>query len=356
MKSKLQIPSVYEVVALETVDTVLDEAIRRAENGADEGTLIWAQDQTQTRWRGDSGWLPGSGNLHCAIILRPDFATAITPELNFVAAVSLSNAIAARLSPGVSLRYRWPNDIILNTDKVAGVMLAASPLRDAHYEWVVLAAHVNIATYPEDQDINAVSIIDAEGLTDIDPPSLLEDYAKHFLSSINKWSETGLASILKSWQQRVDGIGERISINLNKDRIAGILESLNADGSANIVTDDGSSRRIRVGEYYNLPDHVEIPLVIPGIYCEIDAMSRLVHEFQDGAYQLADINEYFQLGILESGEHTQLTLTRHELQQLKFMMDAYSFDYDEGFIAMCGQMVQCAENTELSQICFSAVD
>ena len=356
MISKLQIPSVYEVVALDTVDTVLDEAIRRAESGADEGTLIWAQNQSGTRWRGESGWLPGSGNLHCAIILRPDFSTAITPELNFVAALSLGNAMATRLSPGVSLRYRWPNDIILNFDKVAGVMLATSSQRDAHYEWVVLAAHVNIATYPQDQDIDAVSIIDAEGLTDIDPPSLLEDYAKHFLASINKWAETGLAGILKSWQQRVDGIGERISINLNEDRITGTLESLDADGSANIVTDDGSSRQIRVGEYYKLPNDVEIPLVIPGIYCEIDAVSRLVHEYQDGEYALADVNEHFQLGNLESGKHTQLTLTRHELQQLKLMMDAYSFDYDEGFIAMCGQMVQCVENTELSQICFSAVD
>jgi BirA family biotin operon repressor/biotin-[acetyl-CoA-carboxylase] ligase len=356
VNSKLQIPSVYDVVTLDTVDTVLEEAIRRAKCGADEGTLIWARNQTGTRWRGDSGWLPGSGNLHCAIILRPDFPTAISPELNFVAAVSLGSAIAARLSPGVSLRYRWPNDIILNADKVAGVMLAMSSQHDAHYEWVVLAAHVNIATYPQDQHINAVSIIDAEGLADIDPSNLLEDYAKHFLASINKWAETGLASILKSWQQRVDGIGERISINLNEDRIAGILESLGADGSANIVTDDGSSRQIRVGEYYNLADDVETRSAIPGIYCEIDAVSQLVHEFQYGEYELADINEYFQLGNLESGEHTQLTLTRHELQQLKFLMDAYSFDYDEGFIAMCGQMVQCVEDTELSQICFSAVD
>ena len=356
MISKLQVPSLYDVVTLDTVDTVLDEAIRRAKSGADEGTLIWARNQTGTRWRGDSSWLPGSGNLHCAIILRPDFATAITPELNFVAVVSLGSAIAARLSPGVSLRYRWPNDIILNADKVAGVMLAMSSQHDAHYEWVVLAAHVNIANYPQDRDINAVSIIDAEGLTDIDPPDLLEDYAKHFLASINKWAETGLTSILKSWRQRVDGIGERISINLNEGRIEGILEALGADGSANIVTDDGSSRRVPVGEYYNVPNDVEIPTVIPGIYCEIDAASRLVHEYQDGEYGLADVNEYFQLGNLESGEHTQLTLTRHELQQLKFMMDAYSFDYDEGFIAMCGQMVQCVEDTQLSRICFSAVD
>ena len=356
MQSKLQIPSVFDIVALDAVDTVLDEAIRRAESGADEGTLIWAQDQTGTRWRGSSGWLPGSGNLHCAIILRPDFSTAITPELNFVAAVSLGSAIASRLSPGVSLRYRWPNDIILNADKVAGVMLATSSQRNSHYEWAVLAAHVNIATYPQDQDIDAVSIIDAEGSTDIDPPSLLEDYAKHFLASINRWAETGLASILKSWQQRVDGVGERISIELNGDRVTGILESLGADGSAKIVADSGSSRQIRVGEYYNLMNNIEMPTVIPGIYCNIDAVDRLIHEYRNGEYRLADVNEYFQLGNLDCGEQMRLTLTRHELRQLKLMVDAYSFDYDEGFIELCGQMLQCIDHTELAKFCFFEVE
>ena len=77
----------------------------------------------------------------------------------------------------------------------------------------------------------------------------------------------------------------------------------------------------------------------PGVY-GIGADGRLqpIHLYQDGDYALEDIVEYFGLGRLESEERAGevvIGLTAGEMRKLKTMADAYSFDYEEGFIEMC---------------------
>ena len=80
----------------------------------------------------------------------------------------------------------------------------------------------------------------------------------------------------------------------------------------------------------------------PGVYARGgDGKQRLVHLYQGGDYRLADIVEFFQLGKLEEAggaDEAVLVLTGKELQTLKTMADAFSFDYEEEFIDMCLEM------------------
>ena len=85
----------------------------------------------------------------------------------------------------------------------------------------------------------------------------------------------------------------------------------------------------------------------PGVYA-LDGRGRetLVHLYQGGDYELADIVEFFQLGRLEEADgedETVLVLTAKELRTLKTMADAYSFDYEEPFIEMCLEMKRFAD-------------
>ncbi len=84
----------------------------------------------------------------------------------------------------------------------------------------------------------------------------------------------------------------------------------------------------------------------PGVYAyDGDGKQRLVHLYQAGDYQLAEIVEFFQLGKLEetAGENEAvLVLTEKELHTLKTMADTYSFDYEEEFIEMCLEMTRFA--------------
>ena len=87
----------------------------------------------------------------------------------------------------------------------------------------------------------------------------------------------------------------------------------------------------------------------PGVYA-LDAQGReaLVHLYQGGDYQLADIVEFFQLGRLQEADRedeTVLVLTAKEIRTLKTMADAYSFDYEESFIEMCLEMRRSADTS-----------
>ena len=84
----------------------------------------------------------------------------------------------------------------------------------------------------------------------------------------------------------------------------------------------------------------------PGVYArDADGKQRLVHLYQAGDYELAEIVEFFQLGKMEeAGDANEavLVLTEKELQTLKTMADTYSFDYEEEFIEMCLEMTRFA--------------
>ncbi len=85
----------------------------------------------------------------------------------------------------------------------------------------------------------------------------------------------------------------------------------------------------------------------PGVYA-LDARGReaLVHLYQGGNYELADIVEFFQLGRLQESareDETVLVLMAKEMRTLKTMADAYSFDYEEPFIEMCLEMKRFAD-------------
>lgn len=77
----------------------------------------------------------------------------------------------------------------------------------------------------------------------------------------------------------------------------------------------------------------------PGVYgLDADGRKQRIHLYQDGDYALEDVIEYFGLGRLESEAEAQqvaIVLTVKEMRELKVMADAYSFDYEEGFIEMC---------------------
>jgi hypothetical protein len=92
----------------------------------------------------------------------------------------------------------------------------------------------------------------------------------------------------------------------------------------------------------------------PGVY---SASGELVHRHQGGEYRLADVVACFELGRVEMAtEQTKLVLDAREVRQLKVLADAYSFDYEEGFIEMCLDIHRYTEMFPNPLYCFTAND
>lgn len=249
MTATLSLPPAYELTPHEAVDSVVLEAKRLALKGADEGTLVWAREQTAAYGRFGRPWVSPRGNLYCALILRLDEPPAVAVQVNYVAAVSLAAAIAGLVSPMVELRYRWPNDILLYDAKVAGILLDARTSAADHYDWMVLGVSVNVESHPEDLNPPATSM-HTDGFSEATATALLEAFSRYFLSWLNRWADEGFAPIRKAWIQRANGIGQPLILELETETLAGKFAEVDEEGALVMELPDGRSRRISVAQFF----------------------------------------------------------------------------------------------------------
>jgi BirA family transcriptional regulator, biotin operon repressor / biotin---[acetyl-CoA-carboxylase] ligase len=251
MSAALDIPPLYELVSYDTVDSVVDEAKHLAQRGAEEGTLVWARQQTTGRGRGGRPWLSLPGNLYCALILRPEEPAALAVQVSYVAAVSLAAAISNLAPPLIEVRFRWPNDVLLYDAKVAGIWLEAAQPVDDRYEWLVLGMAVNVENAPDDLDPPATSLR-LEGAPEVTVSELLEVFCRHFLSWINRWADEGFKPIHRAWSIRPHGRGQPLTLELESEKLRGKFVKLDEQGALHMDLGNRQSRQISVRQFYSI--------------------------------------------------------------------------------------------------------
>ncbi len=149
MTRDVQLPPASKLVALDEVDSTNDEARRLAEGGAEEGTLVWGLSQRKGRGRHGRDWASPEGNLYLSLLLRPDCPPREAAQLSFVAAMALTGALNVLVAPHSRIDFKWPNDVLLNGSKVAGILLEASTTGADALDWLIVGTGVNVARAPD---------------------------------------------------------------------------------------------------------------------------------------------------------------------------------------------------------------
>ena len=246
-----RLPPQFELVTLDRVGSVTDAALERAADGAGEGTLVRAREQTSARTRRGSAWIGYEGNLHCALIIEPDYPNEESWQLVYVNALAVGSAIAEMVSPMTGLRFAWPNRLRINDLLAARLDIAATnPARDP-YRALVLGASVNVATHPPQPEPEEYNSIHASGARDITVVDVLEAYASHFLAWSSRWAEEGFGPIRRAWRIRADGLGADAEIRLLDGSIEGRIDDVDERGALVLDTGHGT-RRVTIGEYFGL--------------------------------------------------------------------------------------------------------
>lgn len=231
-----ELPAAYEYHFFEQVDSLRDKAIELANNGAQEGCLIWSLSQARPSARLDKQWICNEGDLHCSVLLRPDFDVCEYYQMLIVAAVSLGNAIAVHVSPMTALGYLWPNDLCIARRKIASLWLDKGISQGTH--WLAITLSVNVINAPQNAEIDAISIREAEGLTDLNSKLLLESFAREFIKQINFWSDRGFQYVLEQWRIRLQNTRQPIVLDCVDKTIRGIAKDI--DQAGNIEVTDGA--------------------------------------------------------------------------------------------------------------------
>jgi BirA family biotin operon repressor/biotin-[acetyl-CoA-carboxylase] ligase len=127
------------------LDSTNSYARQLAEQGAAQGEVIVAEAQTHGRGRLGRSWVsPPFLNLYCSVILRPKLPPVHAPQITLMAAVALAETVASFLATGPSIK--WPNDILVEGKKLAGILTESSCHSD-RIDFVILGIGVNL-NYP----------------------------------------------------------------------------------------------------------------------------------------------------------------------------------------------------------------
>ena len=211
---------------LDSTSTLLKQ---RAEAGAAEGLAIQALRQSAGMGRQGRGWDSPAGNLYISVLLRPAVALRDTPQWSFVAAVALADTIKTLLPEVAKLTLKWPNDLLLNGAKAAGILVETGVAPSHALDWICIGMGVNIATKPSLPDRATACL--AEFLPDPPAPEVL---AARLLQHLAHWHDLrlaqGFAPIRDAWLRHAPAMGAPVSVKRDGALMEGNFAGLSPEG------------------------------------------------------------------------------------------------------------------------------
>jgi BirA family biotin operon repressor/biotin-[acetyl-CoA-carboxylase] ligase len=251
------------LVHLRAVTSTSDVAAALAESGEGDGVVVVAEAQTRGRGRGANAWFsPPWTGLWCSLLLRPRLSPEMVPALTPLAALAAIRA--AREAAGVSLRVKWPNDIVagvggLDPDaphvplpwlKVGGV-LAEGRTHGGSLDFAILGIGINVAPLPRgapaDVAARAASLAELAGR-----PIHREDLLVALLAALAPvlavGEREGLAPFLDELRALSVLLGRSVRIAQGERVLAGVARDLDKDGALLVETPAGSIERVVAGD------------------------------------------------------------------------------------------------------------
>ena len=149
----------------------MEAALARAAGHAGEGTLVWARTQSDARTRRDHEWLGYEGNLHCALIVEPDYPNEEAWQLVYVSTLAAGSAIAEMVSPMTGLRFVWPNRLLINDLLAARLDVATTDPACDPYPDLVLGVSINVAAHRAATRAGGVQLDPCDAARPVSPSS-----------------------------------------------------------------------------------------------------------------------------------------------------------------------------------------
>lgn len=232
------------LIVLPTVGSTNEHAKQLARAGYPAGTAVLAQEQTAGKGRHGNTWTSPPGNLYMSLILRPELRALQIGQLSFLCALALFRCLRGVLPATADIGLKWPNDVLVEGRKCAGILLESASTGMQPVDWVVAGVGVNIAFAPE----GAISVVQAGG--NIDAPTLADRLLGEIMALYGEWLAQGFAPVRKGWMQAATRLGETIDVRLTRETLHGVFQGIDETGALLLGMPDGTQRTIASGEVY----------------------------------------------------------------------------------------------------------
>jgi BirA family biotin operon repressor/biotin-[acetyl-CoA-carboxylase] ligase len=233
------------LIARETLGSTNSEALARARAG--ETGPLWITARTQTAGRGRRGrtWVSAPGNLYASLLLTDPAPPERAAQLSFVAALAVHDAIAACAPALVErLAFKWPNDVLLDGSKLAGILIEAEGTRPL---MVAVGIGVNCRHHPAATEFPATDLAAAGAGVAVE--ELFRALSIAMVDRLHQW-EQGFAGVRAAWLARASGLGGELTARLGTRMLTGRFEALDEAGRLLLRLPDGALEAIAAGEVF----------------------------------------------------------------------------------------------------------
>ena len=231
-------PAGYDRIVLGEVDSTNAEAARRVSD-LTEPTWILALTQSAARGRrGRAGSMP-AGNFAATLVLRPTETPDVVALRSFIAGLALFDALVAVTGRTDPFALKWPNDVLVNGGKVAGILLESLG-QGQGVQHLAIGIGVNLAHAPEVSAVEAgatrpVSVFAETGIA-LSPLDFLTPLASAYASLEHQFTTYGFAPIREAFLARATRLGQVITARTTRDEITGTFETIDMAGAIVLST------------------------------------------------------------------------------------------------------------------------
>jgi len=192
--------SFWSLEVFDDLPSTSDLCVSRAKAGVPAGLAIIAKRQTAGRGSRGRAWQAPDGNLNLSVLLRPTTPAAEAGLFALRAGIAVAEALPIRPM------LKWPNDVLLNGAKLAGLLIDAAPSGQA-LDWLVIGIGINLTIAPEIPS-RAVTALASHGVK-MEPIAA----AHAVLASLSRWLLAAPADIIETWLSYGHPLGTALTIN-----------------------------------------------------------------------------------------------------------------------------------------------
>ncbi len=225
----------------------MDE-IRALAHSHEEGVVVVVGQQKSGRGRHGRQWLSPLGGLYFSVLLKPDWASKDISKLTLMAAVAVCQAVEE--VTGLHVWIKWPNDIFVGSEKIAGILTESAVIGQS-VEYVIVGIGVNINTRCADLPEGAASVQSITG-QEYDSDVFLDHILDHFGYLYEKDMVKGFEATLSTWRRLCGIFGQRVAVDQANGQVQGVAVDVADDGGLLIRTDDGRMVKVVSGDVTRL--------------------------------------------------------------------------------------------------------
>ena len=220
------------------------EARRRVSSGSGP-SWIFAHIQLAGKGRRGRAWVDPTGNFACTCVFFPDRTIDEYALSSFTAALSLCDCLSDFTEGSAQVSIKWPNDILLNQKKVAGILLETIAVGKNKIA-LSIGFGVNLLSYPgasvlEESAFSPTSFLTETGVA-IDPLELLNKLAANFSKYEGTLQDKGFTELRSLLMDRIHGIGSQIIVRTTNETLSGVFSDINMDG--HLILKAGRTKRV----------------------------------------------------------------------------------------------------------------